>query len=303
MSEEYIKYQHVEKIGTDEVDGILFGECYIFPKIDGTNSHIWWDGEQMHYGSRKRELSLDNDNAGFMAWAIQQQNLTDLAKKFEGCHIFGEWLVPHSLKTYREDAWQRFYIFDICRKDENGQFRQHIPYPDYENTLNKFGVDYIPPLRIIKNPQLENIERCLSDNTFMIKDGEGCGEGVVIKNYSFVNKYGRQTWAKLTTSEFKEKHLKEMGAPVSLGTSYIEEEIVTGFLTAETIEKAYANIVSECNGWSSKYIPRLLSSVWHDFIIDFTWEFLKKHKNPKIDFKVLNRFVINRIKEQKPELF
>ena len=37
---------------------------------------------------------------------------------------------------------------------------------------------------------LENIEKCLEENKYLIKDGEGCGEGVVIKNYDFINKFG-----------------------------------------------------------------------------------------------------------------
>lgn len=31
---EFIKYPHLERFGTDEVDGINIGTCYIFPKID-----------------------------------------------------------------------------------------------------------------------------------------------------------------------------------------------------------------------------------------------------------------------------
>ena len=54
------KYQHIERFGTMEVEGIELGLCYIFPKIDGTNSSVWLgeDG-QIHAGSRKRELSLE----------------------------------------------------------------------------------------------------------------------------------------------------------------------------------------------------------------------------------------------------
>ena len=34
---QYRSYQHIEKLGRDEVEGILNGKCYIQPKIDGTN--------------------------------------------------------------------------------------------------------------------------------------------------------------------------------------------------------------------------------------------------------------------------
>jgi len=39
-NKDYIKFQHVEKLGTSEVQDILLGKVYVFPKIDGTNSHI-----------------------------------------------------------------------------------------------------------------------------------------------------------------------------------------------------------------------------------------------------------------------
>ena len=38
---EFKKYQHVERFGNIEVEGIELGKCYIFPKIDGTNASIW----------------------------------------------------------------------------------------------------------------------------------------------------------------------------------------------------------------------------------------------------------------------
>jgi hypothetical protein len=135
----YIKYQHVEKIGTDEVEGILDGVCWIFPKIDGTNAHVWKDG----FGSRNRELSLDNDNQGFMAWASGEDWSPFFDEFGDDCHIYGEWLVPHTLKTYTEDAWRKFYIFDVVI------LGKHIPYNEY---CEIEGYNFIPPITKIKNP-------------------------------------------------------------------------------------------------------------------------------------------------------
>ena len=38
---EFKQYQHIERFGTSEVESIEFGLCYVFPKIDGTNSSMW----------------------------------------------------------------------------------------------------------------------------------------------------------------------------------------------------------------------------------------------------------------------
>lgn len=295
---DYVKYQHVEKLGSSEVDGITIGEVYVFPKIDGTNAHAWFDGENMRYGSRRRELSVESDNAGFMNEMIKNEALTNMCKELEGCHVFGEWLVPHSLKTYSDDAWRKLYVFDIVDPDGS-----HMHYEDVKRYCEHHGVGYIAPLRIIKNPTLDNLYAMLDENKFLIKDGEGCGEGIVLKNYAFVNKYGRQTWAKLVTNEFKERHHKEMGAPVSQGTKMVEESIVEEFVTGSLIEKTKAKIECENDGWSSKFIPQLLGRVFHDLVVEHTWDACKKHKNPAIDFKTLNRFCIMKIKTNNPELF
>jgi hypothetical protein len=45
---EYLKYQHIERFGTDEVDEIGVGECYVFPKIDGTNAQVWIEDGQIN---------------------------------------------------------------------------------------------------------------------------------------------------------------------------------------------------------------------------------------------------------------
>ena len=74
------EYQHIERFGTDEVEDIEIGICYIFPKIDGTNSSIWLDNGELKGGSRKRVLSLENDNAGFYAYASQKKELIGLFK-------------------------------------------------------------------------------------------------------------------------------------------------------------------------------------------------------------------------------
>ena len=70
MANNFPKYQHIERFGTSEVEGIEYGECYIFPKIDGTNSSLWIGNDgTLKAGSRKRELSIEKDNAGFLNWA------------------------------------------------------------------------------------------------------------------------------------------------------------------------------------------------------------------------------------------
>lgn len=298
---DFVKYQHVERFGSEEVEDIERGTCYIFPKIDGTNGSVWNDNGAIRCASRKRELQEGYDNQGFKDYVLNNQNIIDFLKAYPNLRLYGEWLVPHSLKTYRDDAWRRFYVFDVT--EETDELFTYLPYYLYKPMLEKFGVDYIPLLREAHNPTYEQLVKMMEANTFLIKDGEGAGEGIVIKNYNYKNKYGRVKWAKMVRSEFKEVHSKTMGAPVVEGALLIEERIVDQFLTAAMVEKEYEKIKEERGGWSSKYIPQLLGTVYHAFITEEIWNILKEFKSPKIDFKRLNKMAIEKIKKIKPELF
>lgn len=300
---EFRKYQHVERFGTSEVENIEIGTCYVFPKIDGTNSSVWLgDDGMIHAGSRNRELTFEKDNAGFYAAISKDERVMAYLQEHPTHRLFGEWLVPHSLKTYRDDAWRRFYVFDVCADADNETGLEYLPYEVYQPLVAEFGLDYLAPIRIVKNGCLDDFIKCVNENNFLIADDKGVGEGVVIKNYDFYNRYRRQTWAKIVTSEFREKHHKEMGAPVS-ANRLVEEDIVDKFVTRAFVEKEYAKIVNDNDGWTSKMIPQLLSRVFHELITEEIWNILKAFKNPTINFKALNTMTIAQIKRIMPEIF
>jgi hypothetical protein len=152
---EFKKYQHVERFGNTEVENIELGECLIFPKIDGTNASVWMtDDGRLCAGSRNRELSLEKDNAGFYDYVIHNKNILNLLQEFPQYRLYGEWLVPHSLKTYKENAWKNFYVFDITIDSEDGSVR-YVPYNEYQSILEAFNISYIPPICTIKNGSYE----------------------------------------------------------------------------------------------------------------------------------------------------
>ena len=299
----FIKYQHVERFGTDEVENIELGVCHVFPKIDGTNGSVWIDENgQVCAGSRNRTLSLEADNAGFLDAIIKDSRIIGYLLRHPTHRIYGEWLVPHSLKTYRDDAWRRFYVFDVCVDSENGGV-EYIPYSVYVPLLEECGIDYIPLLAEVRNGSREQFYDLLDRNQFLIKDGMGAGEGIVIKNYSYKNRLGRTTWAKIVRSEFREIHSRTMGAPIVHGEKMVEQEIVDKFCTTALIEKEYAKIINDAGAWSSKMIPRLFGQVFYCLVAEESWNIIKDFKNPTINYKTLNALVIAKVKKFKAELF
>jgi len=295
-SQMYKSYIHIERFGTDEVDGIELGTCHIFPKLDGTNAVVWYDGERVRCGSRNREISIEEDNAGFAKFVEGNVFLQEYASQNEGCYIYGEWLVPHTIKNYRDDAWRRFYIFDI--QDSDGSF---VNYDTWSPNVPA-GSDIIVPIAIVKNPTYEDIQRYAAENFHLIDDKTSPGEGVVLKRYDYVNRFGRTTWAKFVNQKFKESHVRTMGAP-ERENKLIEEAIVGEFVNEHLVAKIIDKIRTEKESFEARDIPRLLGSAFHDLVTEEMWQIVKQHKNPKIDFKTLNYLTIQKVKQLRHQLF
>lgn len=291
-------YTHLVRYGTDAADGINIGECHIFPKLDGTNSSIWRkDDGTMGCGSRSRDLNVHEDNAGFMNWALGQKNLHEFLEDHQGLRLHGEWLVPHSLKTYQDDAWRKFYVFDVMNQDG-----KYLHYDEYMPVLKSYGIDFIPCILKSNNPSYEILLKATENNKFLIKDNSGVGEGIVIKQYGWRNRFDHPAFAKLITNTFKDKHIQEMGGAV-VNQKLVEEAIADEFVTEHLVEKTVAKIRNEGGQFGARNIPQLLGMVFHDLVSEEMWQAIKKHKNPKVCFKTLNHCTVARIKQLKPELF
>ena len=78
-----IRYMHVERLLTEEVEDLLVGNVYVFPKIDGTNGVVWYDQEKgvVKAGSRNRELNIHSDNAGFCNYITTRPNIKEYFEK------------------------------------------------------------------------------------------------------------------------------------------------------------------------------------------------------------------------------
>lgn len=330
MTDLFRKYDHLERSNHPDVQDICFGTVHVFPKIDGTNASVWAEPVEhpnlgvvdinICCGSRNRVLSADADNAGFHAWASGGDARASALRMFlfQSPHliVYGEWLVPHTLKTYREDAWRRFYVFDVFSRTTG----KYLPYEAYGEPMTTMGIDVIPPLAIIENPSENQLAGLRNEtNTYLIQDDAGVGEGIVLKNYEWANKYGRQPWLKMVRNEFKEDNGRVFGMKPTQGEKQTEQEIVTDFCTPEFIRKTWAKVVRlvaaedgvvflshtvefvEAN--RHKIIPRFLGTVYHEFVQEECWAFVKKFRNPVVDFSKLQRLITLAAKRTMKDIF
>ena len=335
---QFRKYDHLERSKHPDVSDTGFGVVHIFPKLDGTNASVWASDPNptndpnladaktaVLCGSRSRVLSAESDNAGFHAWVHgddpRATALRTFVLQFPNLIVYGEWLVPHSLKTYEAEAWRRFYVFDVYTHITG----KYLPYETYADPMVQMGIDVIQPLAIIENPS-ENELNVLRDmgNTVLMKDGT-IGEGIVLKNYDWTDKWGRQPWAKMVRETFS-----ATGRPkVRVGGRQIEREIVDAFCSDAFIKKTWAKVVQavasdkgirlvldtrtpEENeaGWTyfietyrHRIIPRFIGTVYWDFIEEETRNFVKKFKSPCVDFSKLQKLVILAAKMTMKEIF
>jgi len=294
MTEEYRKYMHVERFGNGAVSGINEGIVHIFPKLDGTNGSVYRNTQGVQAGSRNRILSEDEDNAGFFKEHVKgNANLEQYLEEFPDHILYGEWLVPHTLKTYIDDAWRKFYVFDVFDRFEE----KYLPYDDYIQGLVKHDIRHIQPVAVLKNPPYEQLLEVAKNTNWLC--AEGAGEGVVIKNYDYINQWGRTVFAKIINQTFDQKQPKNIKNRQEMS----EVAFCETCLTKEIAEKVKANIINAEGSWEDKHIPRLLHTVYHDLVTEELWDFLKTSKTKIIDFKTLQSVAFNKTKQLLPELF
>lgn len=312
------RYQHVERLGDPEVEGIGDGLVYIFPKLDGANGSVWVetvDGAggvwKVCAGSRNLELGPEQDNAGFYAYV---QEHSGMYLQYLGDHpdriLYGEWLVPHTIKDYEPWAWRRFYVFDVY----DTVSRKYLAYDEYADDLDAVGIDVIPPLYTIENPSLseDQLNTFLTTNFYLMKghgdgdeadggddkaEGPGIGEGVVIKNYGGTNRYGRQTWAKVVRTAFKaDSRAVNKGGPEMV----VEDRIVEALLTEEAITHEVLKFRDEYGDYTTKNYRELLGRVWKGWLEDNIWKIISKAGKNSVNFSTLRHKAEAKIKEYYP---
>jgi len=316
------KYQHIQRWGHVENAGIEHGTCYIFPKLDGSNAQIWTHMGKVCAGCRTRELSANDTNAGFFNWVREHEGVASFLAVFPHLRLYGEWMVKHTIKTYRDSVWRQFYVFDVF----DHQTGSLLPYEMYAPVVRAYHIPLIEPLCKFTNPTESNLVHEGEQNTYLIREGCGVGEGVVVKNYGYTNRFGNQVWAKWVRSEFKEQNRRAFGVCEKKGSKVIEaglaEKFVTPTLVAKTRAKIELDVLDEAGCYEdsnrsklsreevlrearSQIIPRLLQTVYYEVVTEEIWAMLKSmgKSNQTIDFKKLRAHCILGAKKYAEDLF
>jgi len=158
-------------------------------KLHGTNAAIvkYSDG-RIEFQSRERVLSLEEDNAGFMA-EMSKQEIQFLFNDFDikdYCAIYGEWCGGNIQKGVAISGLPKmFVIFGVMI--DNKWIELHANFHDVENNIYNIGmfptyeveIDFNRP-ELIQNRLIEltiAVEECCPVGKYFGK--EGTGEGIV----------------------------------------------------------------------------------------------------------------------------
>lgn len=227
------KYMDIVRLGQKTTVGVLNEGDYITitEKIDGANASFKKENSIIKAYSRNTELNEENNLRGFYQWTqtLNPESLLD------DVIYFGEWLVKHKIQ-YPADRLNQFYLFDIY--DENNN--KYINFSTVKYEANRLNLNLIP---LFYKGEYQSFDHLMSFVGKTALGGEQ-GEGIVVKNVEYRDRYGKQIFVKLVTDEFREtqkqKAPKDPNRPIT-----IEQQFVNDCVTKARVDKLLHKLVDE----------------------------------------------------------
>ena len=297
----YKSYTHIERLGKADTDGILNNEkVFVTAKVDGTNGCIFYNKGEVQCGSRSRQLSAEKDNAGFYQWVHSDDTEAKLLRKFVELHenliVYGEWLGQSkfvgTIKTYDKNSLGKFYIFDVYDYDD----KRYLADDEWRNLLYAYDLDpwFVALYGELQYPTYEDVVKIADENHYLFPEGSGeIGEGVVIKAPGWKNCFGHECYGKLVVSEYKERRKDNAKAKSIPAPGENEKWIIDTYLTSAELSKNLNKTcvwgeVEEFDNHNGKLIGFFLNLCYNESIMEEAKDWVKKLKNPTINFSILN---------------
>ncbi|MER2006535.1 MAG: RNA ligase family protein [Psychrobacillus sp.] len=232
------KYQDITRLGHKSTIGVLNEGDHIIiqEKLDGANASFRRDGDIVRAYSRNNELNEQNNLGGFYQWVQENVKAEDLEK--DGIY-FGEWLNPHKVKY--PEYQKQFFLYDIYDVELN----RYISFSVVEKVAKKLNINVVP---VFYDGLYQGFDHLMS---FVGKTELGgvlgdtpTGEGIVVKNVGYFDRFGNQKFVKLVTDKFAEvqKQKKPKDPKITLTA---EQKFVDATITEARVEKFLHKFVDE----------------------------------------------------------
>lgn len=235
------KYTDVTRLGhKTTVDVLKKGDFIVIQeKIDGANASFTLEDSTLVSFSRNTKLEEGNTLGGFYNFVNEsigaKQDLLN-----PNYIYFGEWTNPHKVKY--EGYEKQFFLFDIYDKAKE----EYLDFSEVKYESEKLGLNLIPVFYEGKYQSFEHLESFVGKTAINGKLGEKqLGEGIVVKNVNYRDRFGVQKFVKLVVDEFREvqKQKKAKNPTAYLNTpEYLLAESVT---TYPRVEKIIYKLIDE----------------------------------------------------------
>ena len=285
------KYTDVTRLGHKSTAGVLNkgDNIVIQEKLDGANAAFSIENGELYTFSRNTKLSPENTLGGFYNFVL---DTFDKWKDFlDEDHIyFGEWLNPHKVKY--EGYEKQFFLFDIYSKSEG----RYLDFKFVEREAERLDLNLIPVFYEGVYESFEQLEQYIGKTKLNGKLGDKeLGEGIVVKNVDYRDRFGNQLFVKLVVDEFREvqKQKKAKNPTEFMNTKeYILAESVA---TKARVEKIIYKLRDE-NIIGDEIEKKDFGLIFKECNIR-TWEDVLKEESESItsdmDSEKLHKFVSN----------
>ena len=299
------KYIDIERLGHEDNKDIFFsGEdtLVVEEKVDGGNGCFWEEEDGIHFGSRNRDLTVENDTKMFQSLQLllkeHLHNLSTEDIKLNPDYIYYiEWMAKHTISYTRAP-----YVigFDIRMKHANnvegcGMF---IGRDAREQEFNRLKIENVPCVwrGTVADIKKLNIHELIPKSKYF----DGYAEGIVIKNYCRKHPFNNhQIYAKIVREEFKEDNKAVFGSVRSKTSD--TSRIIERFFTPARIRKSVLTFVDAGEPLDLKLMSKVPHYVIKDVLkeevitiidgykfIDFTE---LKHRVPKQCLEVIKEMM------------
>jgi hypothetical protein len=299
------KYPDIERLGHEDNKDIFLSQedsLVIEEKVDGGNFSFWLEDDGIHFGSRNRDLTLENDIKmfqGFQIWL--REHLSNIKEVINPNYIY--YLECMEIHTIKYKNPPPFIGIDIRMKrsansEDAGLF---LGRDAREQEFNRLHIENVPLVWRGKVGELK--DKVIRDFIPKSKYFDGFAEGIVIKNLNRKHPHeNHQLYAKLVRDEFKEDNRAVFGNIKNKNSD--TSKIVEEFCTDARIRKAVLYFIDNGDELGLKLMSKVPHHVIRDIfkeeiltIID-KYKFIDlkemKQKVPKLCLRVINEMIIER---------
>lgn len=264
------KYTDIERLKDKYALAFSKGEHIVCQeKIDGSNASFCYDSSTntLIAFSRRKQLDEANGLNGFYDF-VSNLNV-DFYKKVLGDEliIFGEWLVPHTVK-YPENKYRNFYVFDVFDRRLN----HYLPWSETKRIAEFCGLQTVPLFYDGPFTSWDDIYKLVGQTKM---EASPVGEGQVIKSQDRLDNKSSNTppYVKIVAAKFSEVHQSKPHEvdPEKLAAKQAAEALATTIVTERRVQKLLEKAVDEGRlraDWDEKDLGTIAKFLCKDVYAD-----------------------------------